>query len=598
MGKTILSKSGQLHSYENLVNIMQGLTPDEVKQVLIILGLDEIVDQDGGLAPAYTADIVSSEDRFLNPSISHNITLTGKLYNYYQDVSEKAVSWKWTRNSDSPESDKDWVKHTQVIQLTDADLTNKIQSQKVYFNLEVTIGDEKFLDVIDFSTVVTLNAVQINQSHGLFIGGDPAKITLTAITTGVAVGSYKWFVNNELKDVSRIYELPSSIVPNGKVANVRLEVIDTRGNTYSDFTSIPKMSNGKDGEPGVQGPPGSDGSPKYTWIKYADDDLGTNMSEYPTNLDGSFREYMGIAINKDTPTESNDCRDYTWSKYIGEDGVPGVPGSRGPMPRMLEWREGYTYYRNAEYRDYIYYRSTNPTYDGWYCVRDIPTNLYNTTAEGVKEYRAVGNTGSPDTNIFQKQDFVDSQVFGTIIAENANLAGFIFRNKMLVSQTQVGSVPKIILNGKTGYASFISAQISQSRLEEVEIENAIISNADIADTTILNAVFRDGKLEVFSDVIPSNTNKVAFTSEIKVKSDNGTKLNPSFTFFNNTGDEQSNWESSRSTVQVVGSIYRDGVLFVLAGLPNQSDITDPRVGGPNFPAGTVYKDSNGFLKVK
>lgn len=540
MGKTILSKSGQLHSYENLVNIMQGLTPDEVKQVLIILGLDEIVDQDGGLAPAYTADIVSSEDRFLNPSISHNITLTGKLYNYYQDVSEKAVSWKWTRNSDSPESDKDWVKHTQVIQLTDADLTNKIQSQKVYFNLEVTIGDEKFLDVIDFSTVVTLNAVQINQSHGLFIGGDPAKITLTAITTGVAVGSYKWFVNNELKDVSRIYELPSSIVPNGKVANVRLEVIDTRGNTYSDFTSIPKMSNGKDGEPGE---PGKDGQ-------------------------------------------------------NGANGAPGVPGSRGPMPRMLEWREGYTYYRNAEYRDYIYYRSTNPTYDGWYCVRDIPTNLYNTTAEGVKEYRAVGNTGSPDTNIFQKQDFVDSQVFGTIIAENANLAGFIFRNKMLVSQTQVGSVPKIILNGKTGYASFISAQISQSRLEEVEIENAIISNADIADTTILNAVFRDGKLEVFSDVIPSNTNKVAFTSEIKVKSDNGTKLNPSFTFFNNTGDEQSNWESSRSTVQVVGSIYRDGVLFVLAGLPNQSDITDPRVGGPNFPAGTVYKDSNGFLKVK
>ena len=780
----IVNKFGQKHSYDNLVTIMQDLTPQEVKSVLITLGLDGVID-DGGLAPAYSADIVSSEERFLNPNISHNITLTGKLYNYYQDASDKATSWKWTRDSDSPDTDAQWVKTTREITLTDADLTNKIQSQKVFFHLEVKIEEEIFTDVIDFSTVVTLNSVQIQQSHGLFIGGDPAEITLTADVGNISAASYKWYVNDELKTTTRIYKLPSSIVPNGKVANVRLEVVDVKGNTHSDFVSIPKLTNGTVGEPGVPGPPGQDGTPKYTWIKYADDNQGTDMSEYPTKPDGTFREWMGVGANKDTPAESNQYTDYIWSKYIGEDGVPGengymwivysqfpkglnhlnkvdvhndpydevaeeymvylglaynkpektepnfnamtpavfeqqefywskikgedghtgyvldsdndiialpadsegtvigtptgnrsvfslfygntqinlsqmyaeftqtggvvftssrgntttsstdwievssltadtgtvtltvyadsgankvvakttvqvakfkntpvfnivtsvssinvvpgvgtapevvapttlevkvmkntgyevietsegtltykynyqtgdgqplepdasgkytipvsnagnpkhieiqyfhpivsnkiadretvpfvrdgkngdpgtpgqpgdpgqngapgVPGSRGPMARMIEWREGYTYYRNAEYRDYIYYRSDNTTYEGWYCVREVATNLYDTTVDGVKQYKAVANTGSPDTAIFQKQDFVDSQVFGTIIAENANLAGFIFRNEKMFSQAmRTNGTPKVTLDGKNGLIDAFGAILENS----------------------------------------------------------------------------------------------------------------------------------------
>lgn len=778
----IVNKFGQKHSYDNLVTIMQDLTPQEVKSVLITLGLDGVID-DGGLVPAYSADIVSSEERFLNPNITHNITLTGKLYNYYQESSDKAVSWKWSRNSDSPEADKVWVKHTKEITLTDTDLTAKIISQKVFFTLEVTIEDgTKFTDTIDFSTVVSLNAVQIKQSHSLFMAGDPAEITLTAITTGLSPASYKWYVNDILKSVSRIYKIPSGIISNGQVANVRLEVIDVKDITYSDYVSIPKLSIGSNGEPGVPGPPGQDGRPSYTWIKYADDAVGADMSEYPTKENGTFREWMGIATNKDTPVESPFYTDYTWSKYIGEDGVPGengymwivysqfpeglnqkglvevhqdpydegvqefmvymgiaynkqektepnfnamtpavfegqgfiwskikgedghtgyvldsdndiialpadsegtvigtltgnrsvfslfygntqinlsqmyaeftqtggvvftssrvntttsstdwievssltadtgtvtltvyadseankvvakttvqvakfkntpvfnivtsvstinvvpgvgtapevvapttlevkvmkntgyevmetpegtltykynyqtgdgqplepdasgkytipisnagnpkhieiqyfhpvvsnkiadretipfvrdgkngdpgapgqpgdpgqsgapgVPGSRGPMPRMLEWRVGYTYYRNAEYRDYIYYRSTNPAYDGWYCVKDVPVNLYNTTATGIEEFRAVANSGSPDTAIFQKQEFTDSQIFGTIIAEGANLAGFIFRNQQLFSQTGMDTVNEtpqfsnLLLNGLLGFLKF------------------------------------------------------------------------------------------------------------------------------------------------
>lgn len=529
--KSILNKEGQKHYYSDLVTIMQDLNPNEVNDVLYALGLDELVDPNGGLAPYLSADIVSSEERFLNPAVQHNITLTGKLYNFFREDSERAESWRWTRDSGNPTEDAAWFRDTKEIVITDADLTDSVRKGKVFFTLSVKVGDEYFTDVIDFSTVISLNSVQIQASHSLFLGGTPSEISLQAnVSEGIYAESYKWYVNDVLKAATRTYKLPSSIIENGKVANIRLEVLDGRGKLYTDFISIPKISNGTQGEPGT---PGAN----------------------------------------------------------GQNGAPGVPGSRGPMPRMLEWRENYTYYRSAEYRDYVYFRSSNTTYEGWYCVKDIPINLYNTTPDGVKEYRARGNAGSPDTAIFQKQDFVDSQVFGTIIAENANLAGFIFKDERLVSQTQVGSVPKIILNGKTGYASFISAEISDSRLEEVEIESATIENALISNTT-----FKNGKIEMFSDVVPSNANKVALSSEVKINA--GGYAKPTFTFFNNTGDERENWETSRSMVQIVGSIYRDGVLFVLPGLPSQSDLTNSDVGGPQFPTGTVYKDSNGFLKIK
>ena len=325
--KFILNKVGQKHYYNDLVTLIQGLDENEVIDVLYALGLDELVDPNGGLAPYLSADIVSSEERFLNPSVQHNITLTGKLYNFFREDSERAESWRWTRDSGNPTEDAAWFRDTKEIVITDADLTDSVRKGKVFFTLSVKVGDEYFTDVIDFSTVISLNSVQIQASHSLFLGGTPSEISLQAnVSEGIYAESYKWYVNDVLKAATRTYKLPSSIIDSGKVANIRLEVLDAKGRLYTDFISIPKISNGANGEPGVPGPPGADGKAKYTWIKYADDDMGTDMSEYPVKLDGTFREYMGVAANKDTPIESLNYADYTWSKYIGEDGIPGENG--------------------------------------------------------------------------------------------------------------------------------------------------------------------------------------------------------------------------------------------------------------------------------
>ena len=88
----------------------------------------------------------------------------------------------------------------------------------------------------------------------------------------------------------------------------------TESSIYSDYQW--SLIKGADGAQGVQGPPGEDGTTLYTWIKYATSDAGANMSDNPTG-----RDYIGIAYNKTTATESTNPKDYAWSLIQGETGI-------------------------------------------------------------------------------------------------------------------------------------------------------------------------------------------------------------------------------------------------------------------------------------
>ncbi|CDO03093.1 hypothetical protein BN988_01593 [Oceanobacillus picturae] len=91
--------------------------------------------------------------------------------------------------------------------------------------------------------------------------------------------------------------------------------------------TITNVYDGKNGEPGPQGvpgPSGEDGQTLYTWVKYADDEQGNGMSDYPVG-----KEYMGIAYNKTSPTKGTNPTDYTWAKTKGNQGIPGEPGADG-----------------------------------------------------------------------------------------------------------------------------------------------------------------------------------------------------------------------------------------------------------------------------
>lgn len=113
--------------------------------------------------------------------------------------------------------------------------------------------------------------------------------------------------------------------PNGKtyVGFAYNKTTPTESNKPSDYAwSLMK------GNDGLKGEDGKDGNPNYTWIKYSDYSNGENMYNIPHEFTG----YIGIAVNKDTPTEGTDPSEYTWSKFRGEDGVDGQPG-----PTLYTW---------------------------------------------------------------------------------------------------------------------------------------------------------------------------------------------------------------------------------------------------------------------
>ncbi|MGJ0736265.1 phage tail spike protein [Lacticaseibacillus rhamnosus] len=64
----------------------------------------------------------------------------------------------------------------------------------------------------------------------------------------------------------------------------------------------------------------------YPWIRYADDDKGTNMSALPAG-----KKYMAIVPNAKSSVPSDNPADYAgkWALIQGKDGADGVPGAKG-----------------------------------------------------------------------------------------------------------------------------------------------------------------------------------------------------------------------------------------------------------------------------
>ncbi|MEN3087576.1 phage tail spike protein, partial [Lacticaseibacillus paracasei] len=65
---------------------------------------------------------------------------------------------------------------------------------------------------------------------------------------------------------------------------------------------------------------------KYPWVRYADDDKGTNISALPAG-----KKYMAIVWSNKTSVPSDDPSDYAgqWALIKGADGADGVPGPKG-----------------------------------------------------------------------------------------------------------------------------------------------------------------------------------------------------------------------------------------------------------------------------
>lgn len=64
----------------------------------------------------------------------------------------------------------------------------------------------------------------------------------------------------------------------------------------------------------------------YPWVRYADDDQGTNMSALPAG-----KKYMAVVYSNKSSVPSDNPADYAgkWALIKGADGADGVPGTKG-----------------------------------------------------------------------------------------------------------------------------------------------------------------------------------------------------------------------------------------------------------------------------
>lgn len=134
---------------------------------------------------------------------------------------------------------------------------------------------------------------------------------------------------------------------------------------WMDTSIVPNVLKRWDGSEwvaagGEQGPPGPAGETLYTWIKYADDGVGTGLTDNPFN-----KAYIGIAYNKTVATESDNPSDYTWSLLKGEDGAQGIPGPQGADGRSQYLHIAYAN-NDTGTLDFSVTDSTNRAYIGTY----------------------------------------------------------------------------------------------------------------------------------------------------------------------------------------------------------------------------------------
>lgn len=291
-------------------------------------------------------DTFDVTDEEYNPTLYLQARVTEQIRSFTDPKTNKTVFSNFKELQ--PEIDPELIKRMNaLIEANKVYVCNLITDNGVVFKNntgETTLQPS----VMDGSKDVTQNFRYRWTKDGTFLK-ESATLKVTAEgVDGKAV--YKYEAIDSYDNVKGFYEVTITDVEDGKPGESGKSFYtwikfadDEHGNGMSDapdgkqYLGIAynketpeKSENPKDyawaritGE-GIPGAPGEDGKTYYTWVRYADNEHGSGMSDTP---DG--KAYIGFAFNKETQTESNNPADYKWSKIKGDDGAEGKPGKPG-----------------------------------------------------------------------------------------------------------------------------------------------------------------------------------------------------------------------------------------------------------------------------
>lgn len=152
---------------------------------------------------------------------------------------------------------------------------------------------------------------------------------------------------------------------------------------------------------------------------------------------------------------------------VANDGSIGATGATGAFPRDRGvWASGQTYVWNADYRDKVIYLIGGVYYN--FLVKNYGASV-----------TAAPTSVNGDSNWETMQKFVNIAT-DTLFADGANVAGFMFKDKVLKSFNDKGET--LLINGVTGYFKCKNAEITgtitadKGRIGPFSIASGILSS--------------------------------------------------------------------------------------------------------------------------
>lgn len=315
----------------------------------------------------------------------------------------------------------------------------------------------------------------------------------------------------------------------------------SESNNPSDYTW--SKITGKDG---VAGPAGEDGKTLYTWIKYADT-MPSSSSSTIYDIPNQNTKYIGIAVNKDTASESTDAMVYTWSLFRGADGTNGTNGKDG--------RDGRIVYPTGIYDATVTYTATDTKapyvlYGDTYYVMNVTTSWTGSQNDGktpADDYEQYGEHAT----------WIPMERFETIytkllIANNGTIGSFVFNGDYMFSQQGVD----YLYNEVDNYEDFGNDSIPFKFTDTSMWIKSSVSYVSFTDNTINITQGSNSTLTLLSDKLTSGQSIPEFYVQVSGVTEGSTSVYLIWKYYTeNGGTSNYDYIQTSGIIKLHGSVY-------------------------------------------
>lgn len=315
----------------------------------------------------------------------------------------------------------------------------------------------------------------------------------------------------------------------------------SESNNPSDYTW--SKITGKDG---VAGPAGEDGKTLYTWIKYADT-MPSSSSSTIYDIPNQNTKYIGIAVNKDTASESTDAMVYTWSLFRGADGTNGTNGKDG--------RDGRIVYPAGIYDATVTYTATDTKapyvlYGDTYYVMNVTTSWTGSQNDGKTPADDYEQYGEHATWIpMERFEAIYTKL---LIANNGTIGSFVFNGDYMFSQQGVD----YLYNEVDNYEDFGNDSIPFKFTDTSMWIKSSVSYVSFTDNTINITQGSNSTLTLLSDKLTSGQSIPEFYVQVQGVAEGSTSAYLIWKYYTEDGGT-SNYDYIQTSgiIKLHGSVY-------------------------------------------